>query len=317
MALHKSPKVPSLSTFPTLGPGDSIGEGDTFILYDLIPEDTPDPNDPANLLRNTIFDLLKNEVAWQKMYHAAGEVPRLVAVQGLVDDQGNKPLYRHPSDQSPPLNPFTKTVSLVKTQAELAVGHELNHVLIQLYRDGKDHITEHSDKTLDIARDTKIVNASFGARRTMRLRGKRIPIEDQIEPDGPRERNRSTQRVHMPHNSLFVLGPATNASWLHGIPADKRTPDRRTAEELAFEGARVSLTFRLIGTFLDREETKIWGQGAKEKEKEKARDVVIGDESETERMIRAFAEENTMDEGRWNWEEAYGAGFDVLHFRKD
>jgi alkylated DNA repair dioxygenase AlkB len=321
MSQLKSSRIHNLSNLPTLGPGDSIGEGDSYIIHSLI--STAEPQE-SKVTQENIFTRLRDEVQWQKMYHAAGEVPRLVAVQGFVDADGNKPLYRHPSDQSPPLNPFTPVVTLVKETAEKAVGHELNHVLIQLYRDGKDHITEHSDKTLDIVHQTKIVNASFGARRTMRLRGKRKQTAENKDTDleesenagiVKNRRNRETQRVHMPHNSLFVLGPATNTSWLHGIAPDKRLPRDRSDDELAFGGERISLTFRQIGTFLNADETKIWGQGATSKTQDVATDIIVGDEAETERMIKAFGKENREDDQSWNWEEVYGGGFDVLHFR--
>ena len=49
----------------------------------------------------------------------------------------------------------------------------MNHVLIQLYRSGKDCISEHSDKTIDVVPGSSIVNVSFGARRTMTLRKKK------------------------------------------------------------------------------------------------------------------------------------------------
>jgi hypothetical protein len=120
----------------------------------------------------------------------------------------------------------------------------------------------------------------------------------------------------MPHNSLFVLGLKTNQSWLHGINADKRSAADRSPEELAYEGMRISLTFRHIGTFLSSDEKKIWGQGAKNKDKIDAAAVLNGDEKETERMIRAFGKENHEDE-TWDWEEYYGEGFDVLHFRAE
>jgi alkylated DNA repair dioxygenase AlkB len=322
MVLSKASRIQNLSNLPTLGPGDSIGEGDSYIVHDLIPDQA---------VLDNIFESLKAEVEWQKMYHAAGEVPRLVAVQGLIAEDGSKPVYRHPADQSPPLKQFTKAVDVVRKEAEKNVGHELNHVLIQLYRDGKDHITEHSDKTLDIVKGTKIVNASFGARRTMRLRGKRKSAlqvtgqSDTSTTEAVQEsktkspivlRTRDTQRVHMPHNSLFVLGPLTNTNWLHGISADKRLPADRDSSELEFDSARISLTFRKIGTFLDADETKIWGQGAVHKQKEEASEVIVGNEAETERMIRSFGKENREDiDSGWNWDETYGGGFDVLHFR--
>jgi len=137
----------------------------------------------------------------------------------------------------------------------------------------------------------------------------------------PNPTSRFTQRIHLPHNSLFVLGPLTNQHWLHGIPSDKRLAFERAPEELAFAGQRISLTFRHIGTFLSADEHRIWGQGAVAKmtgdcedEVCGGREVVVADEQETKRLIEAFGRENRAA-GEWNWDEVYGCGFDVLHFR--
>lgn len=303
-------KLKNLANLPTLGPGDKIGEGDSMIRYELLPPSIRDELDEELPLSDTIFTALYHEVQWLKMYHAAGEVPRLVAVQGTINANGDKPIYRHPSDQSPPLLPFTRNVNIIRKEAEKTIGHELNHVLIQLYRDGKDFISEHSDKTLDIMPGTKIVNASFGAQRTMRLRTKKGSFETEGESI------RQTQRVLMPHNSLFALGLNTNKAWLHGINPDKRLLAEKSPAELAYNGKRISLTFRFIGTFLDKEEKLIWGQGAVGRCRDEARSVVNGDEVENEKMIRAFSKENREGAG-FVWREAYGCGFDVLHFRSE
>jgi nicotinamidase-related amidase/alkylated DNA repair dioxygenase AlkB len=309
------------STAPVLGPGDQIGDGDSSIEYNLLSDDVRDIINSSLPLSKTIFHGLYNEVQWQKMFHATGEVPRLVAVQGQIEADGSKPVYRHPSDQSPPLLPFTAKVKLVKEAAEKVVGHPLNHVLIQLYRDGKDYISEHSDKTLDIVRGSKIVNASFGAKRTMRLRRKRKPKyldrgEKSETVSGEAAEQRESQRIPMPHNSLFVLGLETNRWWLHGINADKRLVAERDEEELAYDGMRISLTFRHIGTFLSADEKKIWGQGAKNKSQDQAASVIDGDKNESEQVIIAFGKENHEDE-TFDWDQAYGGGFDVLHFKVD
>lgn len=304
---EKKVKLKSLANLPTLGPRDKIGEGDSTIRYDLLPPTIRDELDETIPLSDTIFTALYHEVQWQKMYHAAGEVPRLVAVQGAVSANGDKPIYRHPSDQAPPLLPFTKNVNIIRKEAEKIIGHELNHVLIQLYRDGKDFISEHSDKTLDIMPGSKIVNASFGASRTMRLRTKKSGFESE-------DSTRQTQRIPMPHNSLFALGLISNKIWLHGVNPDKRLQTERSPEELAYNGKRISLTFRYIGTFLDKEENLIWGQGAVGRSRDEARSVVNGNEVETEKMIQAFSKENREGAG-FVWREAYGCGFDVLHFR--
>ena len=281
----------------TLGPNDRIGEGDSRVIYDLdLPENT--------------FDLLRNEVNWQKMYHMSGQVPRLVAVQGSIQQGGSIPIYRHPADESPALFPFSPTVDTIRTVVEKKLGHPLNHVLIQLYRDGQDRISEHSDKTLDIVRGSYICNVSLGAQRTMTLRTKASAKAASSSPGD--ETGRQSQRVPLPHNSLFVLGEETNMRWLHGIRADKRPESTKSPEERAFKGERISLTFRQIGTFINPEADTIWGQGAVSKGKDGARKIVHGEGEETERMIRAFGRENHATE--FDWAEAYGAGFDVVNF---
>jgi hypothetical protein len=129
------------------------------------------------------------------------------------------PIYRHPADESPPLNPWTPTVLLVKEHVERVVQHPVNHVLIQLYRSGADYISEHSDKTIDVVRGSSIVNVSFGAQRTMTLKmkrdgGRRPDTVDDTEADGDAGRQhlvgRPSQKIPLPHNSIFIMGLETN-----------------------------------------------------------------------------------------------------------
>lgn len=287
--------------FATLGPDATVGEGDSSIRYNFI-----SPDSDPNIGLDTVFAQLEDEVSWQKMSHAGGEVPRLVCMQGDIAEDGSMPVYRHPSDQSLPLMQFSPLVRHLRDRAEEFVGHSLNHVLIQLYRSGTDFISEHSDKTLDIVRGSKIVNVSFGAQRTMRLRTKKSAQTSD-------HNLRQTQRIPMPHNSIFILGQDTNMRWLHGISADKRREHERTAAEKAFDGKRISLTFRHIGTFLDSKSERIWGQGATAKTGEEARPTINGDEEATQEIINAFGKENHDSE--FDWKTTYGKGFDILHFR--
>lgn len=313
MKATKSSKVQSLATLPTLGPEDVIAEGDSKILYDFFPPDLHHFSDRSKPLRDLIFTQLYNEVRWQKMLHQTGEVPRLVCCQGEFGADGSMPVYRHPSDQTLPLLHFSPKVQMIRKQAEKLVGHSLNHVLIQLYRSGEDFISEHSDKTLDIVKGSSIVNVSFGAQRTMRLRTKKSAKanSEDAEPPSPTANTRETQRVALPHNSMFVLGMQSNKKWLHGIMADKRIATERSAAETAYTGIRISLTFRNIGTFLDAKSSVIWGQGATSKDQREAQDVVNDDEDETSQLITAFGRENQDTD--FDWDKHYGSGFDVLH----
>ncbi|KAF4550427.1 Hypothetical protein D9617_17g046950 [Elsinoe fawcettii] len=175
-AQKKNKCIPSLANFPTKLPGDTIGKGDTTVSYNLLSSSDADK----------AFNILVSEVPWQRMTHVTGDVPRLVCCQGTFLSDGSTPVYRHPSDSTLPLFRWSPTVDRIRRLAEAHVGHRLNHALIQLYRSGQDHITEHSDKTLDIVAGSQIVNVSFGAQRTMRLRSKRMkypPTYSSMSPE--------------------------------------------------------------------------------------------------------------------------------------
>jgi hypothetical protein len=71
------------------------------------------------------------------VFDVGGEVPRLVAVEGEVGEDGRYsvsfrlracmntssflysfPIYRHPADESPPLSAFSPTVSLIREHVQ-------------------------------------------------------------------------------------------------------------------------------------------------------------------------------------------------------
>ena len=293
----KSRRSWNLSRSQILGPKDSIGSGDSKIIYKAL----------SRPLVDTVFDQLKNEVDWQTMFHRSGQVPRLVAVQGGTGPGGQIPIYRHPADESPPLFEFTPTVQKIRQEAESLLGQSFNHALIQLYRDGVDNISEHADKTLDIVRNSMIVNVSLGAQRSMTLRVKKSKHTHGTDSPSMRQ----SQRIKMPHNSVFVLGPQTNREWLHGVRADKRPTAEKSEDEKAFGGERISITFRQIGTFMSKKDKTIWGAGAKAKRRSHAGKISTKDSVQMDAMIQAFGNENHNAD--FDWDKYYGKGFDVVN----
>ncbi|ETI24872.1 hypothetical protein G647_04242 [Cladophialophora carrionii CBS 160.54] len=288
-----------------LGLEDKIGEGDSRLYVNLLDQTEAEQ----------AFYSCRKDINWQKMFHRSGEVPRLVAVQGSMPGDGSElPIYRHPADESPELLPFDTVVNMLRKAAERVVGHPLNHALIQWYRTSEDNISEHSDKTLDIVRGSSIVNVSLGAQRTMILRAKKSALLGPAKGEEP-DTVRPSQRVPLPHNSLFVLGQTTNQHWLHSIRADKRPDFEKSPAELAFGGERISFTFRNIGTFINVAANTIWGQGATSKIRGGASPLTTGPEAEREgeEMIRAFGQENHRSVD-WDWDAWYGKGFDVVNF---
>ncbi len=193
------------------------------------------------------FAAVEREVAWTTMRHRGGEVPRLVAIQGERSPDGAMPLYRHPVDEQPELCPFTPAVDRIRRAVERRVGHPLNHCLLQLYRTGRDWISEHSDKTLDLVRPSFIVNVSLGRQRTMVLRPKRAEDGDAV------------QKVPLPHGSLLVMDLETNGRFYHAI---RQEGDAEGEGDGPTSPSRISLTFRHIGTFHDPATGAVWGVGA-------------------------------------------------------
>lgn len=66
------------SKAPIMKAGDVLGEGDSKLVNSILPR----------FLAKVAFDKLKKEVSWRTMYHRGGEVPRMVAVEGDIDEDG-------------------------------------------------------------------------------------------------------------------------------------------------------------------------------------------------------------------------------------
>lgn len=283
---------------PAPVPVTGIGSGDTTLWCGALRD--------IEALHPSIFEAVEREVAWSAMYHRGGEVPRRVAIQGALEPDGTEPLYRHPADEQPPLRPFTPTVDLLRREVERVAGHPLNHCLLQLYRTGRDWISEHSDKTLDLVRPSFIVNVSLGRQRTMVLRPKRPSEEGGAPP----------QKVPLPHGSLFIMDLETNRTFYHAV--------RKEGAGSEDDAPRISLTFRHIGTYYHPATQSIWGTGAPSATRQEAEsrartraalpdsERADSERAEAERMLRLFREENIDP----TFEAAsYRPGFEVLNFR--
>jgi nicotinamidase-related amidase/alkylated DNA repair dioxygenase AlkB len=248
------------------------------------------------------FTTLHDEVAWNHMIHRGSAVPRLIALQGTKEPDGVEPLYRHPADAQPPLTQWTPTIDSIRQEVERRIGHPLNHCLIQLYRNGRDFIGEHADKTLDVMRPSFIVNVSLGATRSMIFRSKQ-------------DRGSIPQKLPLPHGSLFMLNLESNQKFYHGI------------KQLGSDGTdepRISLTLRYIGTYYDPNNGAVWGIGAPSKTRAEANVRVewlrslspaarlTKDTAEADRMLRLFRAENINDSFDAN---CYQPGFDILDFQ--
>ena len=260
-----------------------FGEGDSMLIENVFSEEES----------NNYFNSLKKSTKWNNMSHKGGEVPRLISIQHS-DYPDCKPIYRHPVDVQPKSELWNFNSKEIRNKVSTLLNINLNHALVQYYRNGLDYISEHADKTLDIRKGTSIINVSFGATRKMKLRSKCT------NANGVRD----IEHITLKHGSVFILGWDTNKKWLHSIKQDKRIDSIKNQDELAFNGERISLTIRDIATFIDNDSKLLFGQGAPS--------TVYSDDSEE--MLIAFGAENKSHD--YEWDKIYGKGFHCLNFEE-
>lgn len=250
-----------------------------YLIKDVI------ANTTEHVLLTGLFDNLETEVKWlENITHQGGPLPRKFALQCKLNENGDQPLYRHPMDQFPEVVEFTYTINKIRKIIEdtLENKYQFNHAIIQEYRDGSDHITEHSDKTIDILQNSVIVNYSVGAPRVLKFRSK-----------DPKEGTSSIydiQDIELINDSMCVLDLQTNKLYKHSIRQNK-----------AITEPRISITFRSVGTYYNKDTKFIYGQGAPKE----------GLNSLTkEEMLYAWSVENKNSE--YTYDSLYGRGYNDL-----
>jgi len=98
------------------------------------------------------------------------------------------------------------------------LGTAFTDVGLNLYRDGRDSVAPHHDRTGALDPSAPIAIVSLGGTRTM--------LVGAIEPP------RRTRRIALEHGSLLVMDFASQRHWLHGVPKTARPVEPRIS--LAF-----------------------------------------------------------------------------------
>jgi len=164
------------------------------------------------------LDSFTHTIAWQQqemqMYGKMVKFPRLTSWYGDND----KPY----SFSGITLRPHTWTPELleIKKKIEPLSGATFNSVLLNLYRDGNDSISWHTDAEKELGRNPVIASVNFGAERTFQLR--HTQTNERID-------------IALNHGSLLIMMGELQHFWQHQVPKTKtvKTP-------------RINLTFRTI-----------------------------------------------------------------------
>jgi alkylated DNA repair dioxygenase AlkB len=121
---------------------------------------------------------------------------------------------------------WTPELLAMKSRVESETEFAFNSVLLNLYRNGKDGVGWHSDRTGNFGKDQVIASVSFGETRPFRLRHKTrkdIPLVE----------------IPLTHGTLLLMAGTTQTHWEHHIP--------KTAKNIL---PRINLTFRRISRAL-------------------------------------------------------------------
>ena len=159
------------------------------------------------------YDILLNNTFWHEyqmpMYDKIVTAPRMIA---WYDDR----------DDSVGTSNWPGELTTIKTRVENEIQLSFNAVLLNLYRNGKDGVSWHSDKTHSENKDMNIASVTFGETRMFRLRHKLLKNLPQIE-------------IPLHHGSFLLMAGKTNSFWEHQVP--------KTAREVL---PRINLTFRQV-----------------------------------------------------------------------
>lgn len=117
--------------------------------------------------------------------------------------------------------PLTDDLAALTAMVEAATGERFNHVVLNRYRDGRDHIRYHRDAERELGNEPVIASLSLGASRLFEMQGT--------------DKRRRTRRLTMVHGGLLVMGGTFQRHWRHGVP--------KVADDV---GPRINVTWRWL-----------------------------------------------------------------------
>jgi alkylated DNA repair dioxygenase AlkB len=145
------------------------------------------------------------------------EVPQPRLISWLADDP--KLTYSYSGIFLSP-RPMPASVRALSKRLEADIGSSFPTCLLNLYRDGNDSVSWHSDNERELGKNSTIAAVSLGSARTFQLKHRR-------------ERPSRIVSITLQPNSLLIMAGETQSLWVHRVP-----------KEPHLSGERMSLTFR-------------------------------------------------------------------------
>ncbi|MGK4568512.1 alpha-ketoglutarate-dependent dioxygenase AlkB family protein [Flavobacterium sp. 3HN19-14] len=131
----------------------------------------------------------------------------------------NEFLYTY-SNTTKQAHPWTPELLELKQKVEEITGTSFNSCLLNLYHDGDEGLSWHSDNEEPLGKNPVIASLSLGAERKFMFKHKTT---------------KETVSIILENGSLLVMKDATQTHWAHQLPKSKKV-----------KRARINMTFRTI-----------------------------------------------------------------------
>ena len=160
------------------------------------------------------YEKLLHQTKWREyemeMYDKVVTAPRMISWYEGKDNVG--------ADLNGP--DWTYELLTIRGRVERETQLDFNSLLLNLYRNGNDGVSWHSDKEHNSGPNPIIASVTFGETRMFRLRHKFRKEIPQVE-------------IPLHHGSFLLMAGTTNSFWQHQVP--------KTAKNVL---PRINLTFR-------------------------------------------------------------------------
>ena len=162
---------------------------------------------------------LQKQIQWKqqpiKVFGKSINQPRLTAYYA---DSGVE--YKYSGLSLEPLS-WTEDLAVLREKIEKFCATQFNALLLNLYRDGADHMGYHSDDEKELCKSTPIVSLSLGATRNFRFKHKQDSDKKCV--------------CVLEHGDLLVMSQETQTKWKHALTKSTKV-----------KSSRINLTFRKI-----------------------------------------------------------------------
>ncbi|PUZ25835.1 alpha-ketoglutarate-dependent dioxygenase AlkB [Chitinophaga parva] len=169
---------------------------------------------PAHALFHTLLETIDWQPDKLRMFG------KIIVTKRKVAWYGSNPYQYTYSNATKTALPWTAALLELKTLVEQATGETFNTCLLNLYHNGEEGSSWHSDDEPDLKQHGAIASISLGAERNFLFKHKQT---------------KEKVAILLEHGSLLLMKNETQSRWLHSLPTTRKitTP-------------RINLTFRTI-----------------------------------------------------------------------